>query len=58
MDPKKIPDIAPNVMEHRFNIDPCHKPVIQKKRHMGPKRVAAASAEVQKLLEVGFIQEC
>jgi len=25
---------------------------------MGPERVAAANAEVQKLLEVGFIREC
>jgi len=44
--PEEMPRIAPNVMEHRLNIDPRHKPVIQKKRHMGPERVAAANAGV------------
>jgi len=32
--------------------------VIQKKQHMGPDRASAATAEVQKLLEVSFIREC
>ena len=50
--------IAPTVMEHRLNVDPLHRPVVQKKRHMGPERAAAANAEVQKLLEAGFIREC
>ena len=49
---------APTVMEHRLNVDPHHRPIIQKKRHMGPERTAAANAEVQKLLEAGFIREC
>jgi len=56
--PEKILDIDPAVMEQRLNVDPLHKSVIQKKRHMGPERAAAATAEVQKLLEVGFIREC
>ena len=56
--PEEIPGIAPIVMEHRFMADPQHKPVVQKKHHMGPERAAAANAEVQKLLEVGFVQEC
>ena len=47
--------VAPTVMEHCLNADPRHKPVIQKKRHMGPESVAAANVEVQKLLEAGFI---
>ena len=46
------------VMEHGLNVDPLYKPVIQKKCHMGPERAAAANAEVQKLLEAGFIREC
>jgi len=50
--------IAPNVIKHRLNVNPCHKPIIQKKRHMDLERAAAASAEVQKLLKAGFIQEC
>jgi len=56
--PEEMPGIALNVMEHWLNMDPRHKPVIQKKRHMGPERVAASNAEVQKLLEAGFIREC
>ena len=52
--PDKMPCIAPNVMEHRLNVDSHHKPIIQKKRHMGPKRATTANAEVQKLLEAGF----
>ena len=54
----EMPSIVPNVMEHRLNVDSCTKPVIKKKRHIGPKRAAAANAEVQKLLEAGFIREC
>jgi len=56
--PKEMPGINPTTMEHRLNVDPSHKPLIQKKWHIGPKRAAAATVEVQKLLEVGFIREC
>jgi len=35
-----------------------YKLVIQKKQHMGPEGASAATAEVQKLLEAGFIREC
>ena len=53
--PDEMLGIAPNVMEHGLNVDPRHKSVIQKKRHMGPERAVAANAEVQKLLEASFI---
>jgi len=53
-----MPGIAPNVMEHRLNVDPRHKPDIQKKCHICPERAAAANAKVHKLLEAGFIREC
>ena len=56
--PEEMPGIDPTIGEHRLNVDPLYKSVIQKKRHMGPERAAAATAEVQKLLEVGFIREC
>ena len=56
--PEEMFGIAPTVMEHRLNVDPYHRPVIQKKCYMGLERAAAANAEVQKLLEAGFIQEC
>ena len=45
-------------MQHRLNVEPSHKPVIQKRRHLGEERSAATTAEVKKLLEVGFIREC
>ena len=53
-----MPGIPPTVMEHQLNADPHHRPVMQKKRHMGPERAAAANAEVQKLLKAEFIREC
>ena len=56
--PSEMPGIAATVMEHRLNVDPRHKLIIQKKRHMGPECAAAANTEVQKLLEAGFIREC
>jgi len=55
---EEMADIAPTVMEHRLNVDPLHRPVVQKNRYMGLERVAAANAKVQKLLKVGFILEC
>ena len=33
--PKEMSGIAPNVMEHQLNVNPCHRSVIQKKRHVG-----------------------
>ena len=56
--PNEIPSITPIVMEHRLTVDPLHRSVIQKKHRMGLERAAAANAEVQKLLEAGFIREC
>ena len=51
--PEEIYGINPAIMEHRLNIDPAHKLVIHKKRHIGPERAVAWTAEVQKLLEAG-----
>jgi len=53
-----MPGIDLGVMEHQLNVDVAQKPMIQKKWHMGPERVAAATAEVQNLLEASFIREC
>ena len=53
-----MPNIDPAIMEHRLNVDPLYKSVIQKKHHMGPQRAAAVTAEVQQLLEARFIGEC
>ena len=56
--PEEMLGINPAIMDHKLNVDPLHKPVIQKKRHMGAKRAAATTAEVQKLLEAGFARKC
>ena len=50
--------IASEVMQHKLNVDPFHRPVIQKRRHLGAERSSAAVAEVKKLLDAGFIREC
>ena len=55
---EEMPGIAPTVIEHRLNVDPLHRPIVQKKRRIGPERAVATSAEVQKLLGAGFIREC
>jgi len=55
---EEMPSIDPVVIEHRLNVDPAHKRVIHKKRHMGLRRAAPATAKVKKSLETGFIREC
>ena len=42
--------ITPEVMSHRFNVDPDYKPVRQKRRPMTPEHYAALKEEVDKLL--------
>ncbi|XP_058104460.1 uncharacterized protein LOC131248270 [Magnolia sinica] len=49
--------IPPEIMVHKLNVDPDHKPVKQKRRAFEPKRYAAIAEEVSKLLNVGFIEE-
>ena len=57
--PEKMPRVDPRVMEHQLNVDPMHKPVIQKKSRMGLERATTVTAKVQKLLEAtGFVREC
>jgi len=56
--PEEMLSISPAVMEHRLNVSPIHRPVVQKKRHVGPERAVASMAEVEMLLETGFIREC
>jgi len=55
---EEMPSIAPTVIEHRLNVDPLHRPVVQKRHHMGLERAVVANAKVQKLLKAGFIREC
>ena len=52
-----MPDNDPNVTCHKLHVDPAVKPVIQERRHFAPERVAIIEAEIDKLLEAGFIEE-
>ena len=46
-----------NLTEHRLNVDPNIKPVIQRTRHFGPEKDAAIKEQVQALLKAGHIVE-
>jgi len=48
-------DLDPRVAMNRLNIKPDAKPV--KQRHFRPDDMEAIDAEVQKLIECGFIRE-
>ncbi|XP_074324126.1 uncharacterized protein LOC141661044 [Apium graveolens] len=52
-----MPGIDPNLITHRFNVDPTRKGVKQNKRTYAPDRLEAIKQEVEKLLEAGFIEE-
>ncbi|KAM1486976.1 hypothetical protein ACFX2I_001095 [Malus domestica] len=52
-----MPGIDPKVACHKLHVDPTAKLVIQKRRHFAPERVAIIDAEIDKLLEAGFIKE-
>ena len=54
---EEVPGNSLAVIEHRLNVDLAHKPMVQKKRHIGPERAVVATVEVKKLLAVGFIRE-
>ena len=51
-----VPGIDPSVIFHRFNVEPTHKPVIQKQCSLNPERYTAISEEVDKLLKAKFIR--
>ncbi|XP_074355740.1 uncharacterized protein LOC141695391 [Apium graveolens] len=52
-----IPGIDPNLITQRLNVDQTRKIVKHKKRTYAPGRLEAIKQEVEKLLEVGFIEE-
>ncbi|XP_059431529.1 uncharacterized protein LOC132165036 [Corylus avellana] len=52
-----MPEIAPSVMVHKLNANPKFKPVQQKRRGYSPENSRAATEEVEKLHEAGFIKE-
>ncbi|XXG39835.1 hypothetical protein AAC387_Pa01g0695 [Persea americana] len=55
--PYEMPGIDPAIMCHKLNVDPSHKPVIQKARRTGIPQTEAMIEEVQKLLEAEAIKE-
>ncbi|KAK9951385.1 hypothetical protein M0R45_006829 [Rubus argutus] len=50
------PEISPEVACHRLNTDPDFPPYRQRHRRFVPERNQIISDEVDRLLEVGFIQ--
>ncbi|XP_074359600.1 uncharacterized protein LOC141699509 [Apium graveolens] len=52
-----MPGIDQNLITHRLNVDPTRKAVKQKKRTHAPDKLKAIKQEVEKLLEVGCIEE-
>ena len=52
-----MPGIDPAVICHKLNVDPNHKPVIQKARRTGVPQTEAVVEEVEKLLEAQAIKE-
>ena len=52
-----MPRIDPSIIVHRLNVDPAHKPVVQKRRKFNPERYTAINEEVGKPLAAKFIRE-
>ena len=52
-----MPEIDPQVVSHRLNVDPSFRPVKQKRRGMAPERQEAIREEVGKLLKAQSIRE-
>ena len=50
-----MPGIAPEVIQHKLNVNPERKPVQQRRRVFTPNRDQAVTDEVAKLLTAGFI---
>ena len=55
--PKEMPEIDPEVMVHRLNVDPAHKPVVQKARRSSPAHADAVVEEVERLVEADAIRK-
>jgi hypothetical protein len=46
-----------DIIEHKLQVNPSTRPRKQKLRKMSDEKVATAKAEVQRLLDAGFIHE-
>jgi hypothetical protein len=49
--------VSRDIIEHKLEVNPSARPKKQRLCKMSDKKVAAAKAEVQRLLDVGFIRE-
>ena len=52
-----MPDIPPEIIQHKLNVNPDRKPIQQRQRVFALERDQAVPDEVTKLLAVGFIRE-
>ena len=52
-----MPGIAPEVIQHKLNVNPERKPVQQRRRVFAPEQDQAVTDEIAKLLMAGFIRE-
>lgn len=53
-----MPGLDPKVTCHELKIKEAFRLIKQKLRHQGPDGNDAAAAEIKKLLEAWFIQDC
>jgi hypothetical protein len=49
--------VSRDIIEHKLQVNPTVKPRKQRLHKMSDEKVATAKAEVQRLLDVGFIRE-
>ncbi len=49
--------IDPSIISHKLNVNPCLRPIKQKRRIFAPERNNAIMEEVDKLLTANFIRE-
>jgi hypothetical protein len=49
--------VSRHIIEHKLEVNPSARPKKQRLRKMSDEKVAAAKAEVQRLLDAGFIHE-
>jgi hypothetical protein len=49
--------VSKSIIEHKLHVNPSAKPRKQKLRKISDEKIAATKAEVQRLLDAGFIRE-
>ena len=55
--PYKVPELDPEFVVHRLNVDPLFPPKKQKSRRLAKEHVEAVKQEVKRLKESGAIKE-